>query len=589
MYIYAESTLFVDCREGKMKIRIYFILVLVLVLSTAIQAQDVSPYPEWDAYDTLIRNIKAETDFAERAKQMHQAEDMLMETGAIVPIFYYNDVYLQSAKVSGIYSAIDASKFFFYAKKEGDNTLKINLGPEPDFLDPALGSSLEKGLLVSNSFSGLYEYDINGIMSPVLAEGCEISEDGLTYTFTLKDGLKWSDGSDLTAEDFVYSWKRAADPKTGCEYSYMLDVIAGYEEAQSGDPDALQVSAPDAKTIVVRLNAPCAYFLNLTSFTTYKPVKQSAVEAFADWDTNPGHWAQEACFVTNGPYTLASWDHDVSMVYVKNPLWYDADNVSIERIEYMLSDDETAVYAAYRAGDLDFADSVPSDEIKSLLDSGDPEFHVIDQLATYYVMFNVKSPLFNGKTAEQANAMRQAFSILIDRQYITDTVTQTGEKIATSFIPAGMADGNGGIFKDASAWDYPVEDGYFGTEVDVKGAVELLKFAGFEFDENDQLSASTPISFEFVTNTSVTNQEIAECIQMDLAAVGINMKIRTVQQSILLDEKRSGHYDIASAGWWADFNDPINMLEMYTTNSGNNGAQLGRYDKYEFRNLKQGE
>ena len=560
-----------------MKKIIFLFLALALILPISVQAQDVSPYPEWDGYDVLIQDIKSETDFANRVKLMHTAEDMLMETGAIIPIFYYNDVYLQSSKVSGIYTAIDSSKFFFYAQKEGSDTLRINIGPEPDHLDPALGTSLERGLLISNSFSGLYEYDPDGVISPVLAEGCEISDDGLTYTFTLKDGLKWSDGSDLTAEDFVYSWKRAADPKTGCEYSYMLDPIAGYDEAQEGDADALQVSAPDAKTIVVHLKAPCAYFLTLTAFTTYKPVKQSAVEAFADWEINPGHWAQEAGFVTSGPYTLESWNHDVSMVFVKNPLWYDADKVSIERVEYMLSDDEGAVYTAYAVGDLDFADYVPSDEIKGLLESGDPEFHVIDQLATYYVMFNVKSPLFDGKTAEQANAMRQAFSKLIDRQYIVDTVTQTGEKVATSFIPIGMADGNGGIFKDAAAWDYPVDDGYYGIDPDVEGAVELLKFAGYEFDENGQLSDSTPIKFEFVTNTSVTNQEIAECIQMDLASVGIEMKIRTVQQSILLDEKRSGHYDIASAGWWVDFNDPINMLEMYTTNSGNNGAQLGRY------------
>lgn len=565
-------------KEFFMKKKLYAaILLIIMVLPSLVMAQNASPYPEWSGYDKLIREIKTETNFAERAKLMHQAEDMLMETGAIIPIFYYNDTYLQSSKINGIYCTIDSSKFFYYANKEGENTLRVNIGPEPDYLDPALGSSLEKGLLTTNSFSGLYEYNAEGVLAPMLAEGYELSEDGLTYTFTLKDGLKWSDGSDLTAQDFVYSWKRAADARTGCEYSYMFDVIAGYEEAQNGSPDALQVSAPDERTLVVTLNAPCAYFLDLAAFTTYKPVKQSEVEAYADWETNPGHWAQEAGFVTSGPYTLESWDHDVSMVYVRNPYWFDADNVSIERIEYMLSDDESSVYAAYRAGNLDFADYVPSDEIKTLLESGDPEFHVIGQLATYYVMFNVKSPLFDGKTAEQANAMRQAFSKLIDREYIIDTVGQTGQEIATSFIPSGMADGNGGIFKDAAAWDYPVEDGYYGKEVDTEGAIALLKFAGFEFDETGKLSASTPIKFEYVTNTSVTNQEIAECIQMDLAEVGIEMTIRTVQQSILLDEKRSGHYDIASAGWWVDFNDPINMLEIYTTNSGNNGAQLGRY------------
>ena len=240
-----------------MKKLIFSIMILIIMgMPAALMAQNVTPMQEWNGYNELIKAIKSETDFAKRIELMHKAEDMLMETYAVIPLFYYNDAYLQSSRVSGIYTAIDGSKFFFYAQKEGDNTLRINLGPEPDFMDPALGTSLERGLLISNSFSGLYEYDPEGNMVPVLAEGCEISDDGLTYTFTLKDGLKWSDGSDLTAEDFVYSWKRAADAKTGCEYSYMLDVIAGYDEAQEGNPDALQVSAPDAKTIVVHLNAP---------------------------------------------------------------------------------------------------------------------------------------------------------------------------------------------------------------------------------------------------------------------------------------------------------------------------------------------
>ena len=141
------------------------------------------------------------------------------------------------------------------------------------------------------------------------------------------------------------------------------------------------------------------------------------------------------------------------MVYVKNPNYWDADNVKIERLEFMLSDDDTAIYAAYQNGDLDFTDSVPTDQIATLLDN--PEFHIVDELGTYYVIFNVKSPLFDGMTAEQAANYRKGLSALIDRQYIIDTVGQTGQKNATSFLPAGMADGNGGIFKDAANWAYP--------------------------------------------------------------------------------------------------------------------------------------
>ncbi len=532
-------------------------------------------YPEWTQYDAFIKEIKATTDFAERVNMMHQAEDMLMETGALLPIYYYNDDYMQSSKVDGIYSSVFGTKYFMYATKGDETTLKLNLASEPDHLDPALNSSVDGACLAANSFAGLYMYNAEGSLVPQLAEGYEASEDGLTYTFTLKEGLKWSDGSDLTAEDFVYAWKRAADPKTAADYAYMFDVIAGYDEVQEGQ-DALQVSAPDAKTIVVTLKSPCAYMLDLMAFPTYFPVKKSVVEAAADWETNPGAWAQEAGFVSNGAYTLESWNHDESMVYVKNPNFYDAENVKIERLEFMLSADDTAIFAAYKAGDLDFADSVPTDEIANLKDK-DPEFHIIDNLGTYYVIFNVKSPLFYGKTVEQANAMRHAFSKLIDRQYIIDTVAQCGQLPATSFLPAGMADGNGGIFKNAEGWDYPVDDGYYGIDVDVDGARELLEFAGFEFGEDGKLSAETPISFEYLTNTSSNHVAIAECIQQDLAEVGITMTVRSIDWNVFLNERKEGNYDIARNGWLADFNDPINMLEMWTTNSGNNDAQFGRY------------
>ena len=295
-----------------MKKLIFALLILALVLPAAVQAQDVSPYPEWTEYDAFIKEIKSTTDFAERVNMMHKAEDMLMETGAILPIYYYNDVYMQSSAVDGIYSSQFATKYFYYATKEGDTTLKLNLSSEPDYLDPALNSSVDGACLAANSFSGLYAYNADRELVPQLAEGYELSEDGLTYTFTLKDGLKWSDGSDLTADDFVYAWKRAANPQTAADYSYMFDVIAGYDELQEGDDSLFAVSAPDAKTIVVTLKSPCAYMLDLVAFPTYFPVKQSEVEAAADWETNPGSWAQEAGFISNGAYTLESWVHSES-------------------------------------------------------------------------------------------------------------------------------------------------------------------------------------------------------------------------------------------------------------------------------------
>ena len=554
------------------------LLALMLIIACAAPALAAEgSEPDWIGYDELIAKIKASTDFVEREALMHQAEDMLMDTGCIVPIYYYNDVYMQKPTVDGIYSNAYGTKYFMYATNGDSTKLRLQLASEPDKLDPALNSSVDGACLAANSFGGLYTYDAEGQLAPNFATEYTVSDDGLTYVFTMREGLKWSDGSDLTAKDFEYSWKRAANPETAADYSYMFNGIAGY-------PDNLDVTASeDGKTLTVVLTAPCAYFLDLAAFPTFYAVKQETVESaegyLADDGSvqNPGAWALEAGFVSSGAYTLTEWKHNESMVYTKNPYYWDAENVKLETLEFMLSADDTAIYAAYNSDDLDFIDTVPNDEIQSLLEN--PEFHIVDELGTYYICFNVKSDLFAGKTVEQAAAMRKAFSKLIDRQYIIDTVGQTGQKIATAFIPEGMADGNGGIFKaNDDAYTYPDAEavGYYGEEVDTEGAIELLKSAGYEFDDSGMLSADTPISFEYLTNESSGHIAIAECVQQDLAMVGIEMTIRTCDWNVFLNDRKAGSYDIARNGWIADFNDPINMLEMWTTDSGNNDVQFGR-------------
>ncbi|MGI6634306.1 MAG: ABC transporter substrate-binding protein [Christensenellales bacterium] len=569
------------------------------------------PLPDWKPYDELINQIKTTTDFAGRVKLMHEAEDMLMDTGAIVPVYYYNDLFMVKPDVEGFYTNNYGNKFFLYATKGDADTLRINLASEPDKLDPALNSSVDGACLAINSFGGLYTYNAEGVLEPNFATGYTVSEDGLTYEFTMREGLKWSNGDALNAKDFEYSWKRAAAPETAADYSYMFNGIAGYytyvenaegkgaydlvddayvpqEVAEGAAPTgkydlvpALQVTASeDGTKLTVALDAPCAYFLDLTAFPTFFAVHQPTVEAAAGYKddagnvVNPGAWATEAGFVTSGAFTLESWVHNESMVYVRNPNFWDAENVKLEKLEFMLSADETAIYAAYKAGDLDFIDAVPQDEIKGLI--GTPEFNVINQLGTYYVCFNVKSKLFEGKTVEEAANMRKAFSALIDRQYIVDAIGQTGQQPATSFIPGGMLDGNNGIFKDAAGWSYPVGDGYYPVERDVGKAVELLKSAGFQFDDQNKLTAETPLSFEYVTNQSAGHVAIAETIQQDLAEVGITMTIKTLEWNVFLNERKNGNYDVARNGWIADFNDPINMLEMWSTASGNNDVQFGK-------------
>ena len=530
----------------------------------------IDPLNDWDQYDQLIADIKSETDFTKRTEMMHQAEDILMSNYCILPFYYYNDIYMLKDYVKGMYSNVFGTKFFQNVTMDnGSTTLRLNLASEPAYLDPALNSSVDGACLAAASFSGLYTYNEEGQPEPACATGYEVSEDGLNFTVTLREGLKWSDGSDLTAKDFEYSWKRAAATATAADYGYMF---AGFE----GYPDDLAVTAVDDTTLTFTLTAPCAYMEDLMAFPTFYPVKQEAVEAAADWQTSPGAWCQDAGFVSNGPFVCTAWDHDVSMTYEKNPYWYGADDVALEKLEFMLSADDTAIFAAYNSGDVDMIDTVPNDEIQSVIDSS--EFYIVDNLGTYYAAFNCKSELFADKTPEQAACMRKAFNILVDRDYIVENVGQTGQLPANAFIPYGMADGNGGVFKTDIT-----EQGYFDPyainneyEATVEEARNLLKAAGYKFGEDGKLSPETPINVEYLTNNGTAHVAVAESMQQDFAVLGIQMTIQSVDWNVFLEERKAGNFDFAREGWLADFNDPINMLEMWITDSGNNDCQFGR-------------
>lgn len=531
--------------------------------------------PDWTEYDALIKEIKAATDMKERVALMHKAEDMLMDTGAIIPLYYYNDEYMMDDALTGFWATNGGGKYFMYSEIPGKDTLRLNIASEPDRLDPALNSSVDGSILAANSFAGLCTTNENNEIVPNLAESVEHNEDYTEFTVKLRPDLKWSNGDKLDANDFVWSWKRAADAETGADYKYMFDCIEGY-------PDNLAVEASeDGSTLTIKLAAPTPYFPELLSFTCYLPVHQASVEGaegYKDADgkiLDAGAWALEAGFVSNGAYTLEEWKHNESMTYVKNPNFFRADDVKFEKLVFTLTADNTVALQAFLNGDLDFIDAVPADERENM--QKDPRFHVVDNLGTYYVCFNVNNQeLFGDLTWEQACNLRKAIGHLIDRQYIIDSVAQNKQVLATSFIPEGMADGNGGIFRANTAdYKFPYEEdlGYYPAEPDVDKALELLEAAGFEV-ENGKLV--TPISFEYLTNESDSHEKVAQLIQDDLKAVGIEMQIKTQSWDNFLSERKAGNFGVARNGWVADFNDPINMLEMWTTDSGNNDCQLGK-------------
>ena len=539
---------------------------------------------DWTAYDKLIADIKAETNLIEREKLMHEAEDMLMETGAIVPLYFYNDIYLMKPSVQGFYATVYGTKYFMYATNGDKDTLKINLASEPDKLDPALNSSVDGACLVANSFAGLCTYDANGAVVNDLAADCVQSKDGLIWTITMKDDLKWSNGDVLNAKDFEYSWKRAAATETAADYGYMFAGIKGY-------PDALDVTASeDGKTLTVNLAAPCPYFKDLLAFPTFFPVHKASVEGAKGYKDengdilNPGAWATEDGFVSNGAFILKDWTHNESMTYEKNPNYHNAADVKLSKLEFMLSADDTAIYNAYNDGSIDFADTVPTAQVSKLLNN--EEFYIVDNLGTYYVAFNIKSDMFAGFTAEEAAKYRQALGLLIDRQQIVDNVGQTGQQPANTFIPAKMLDGQGGEFKaNDDAYTFPDKNsvGYFDPAAtkeayaaNVAKAKELLTEIGFKFGDDGLLSAETPIAFEYLTNDGSAHVAIAEIMKENFYALGIEMTIREIEWNTFLNDRKNGNYDVARNGWLADFNDPINMLEMWTSDSGNNDCQFGK-------------
>lgn len=232
--------------------------------------------------------------------------------------------------------------------KSDPETLNVYLASEPAHLDPALNSSVDGGCLAVNSFEGLYRYNSEGKLEPACAEGCEVSEDGTTYTFTMKDGLKWSNGEPLTAKDFEYSWKRAANPENAADYSYLCEVFGDKFSYENGLADDAVVASDDGKTLTVQLGAVCPYFLDLAAFPFFFPVYQKTVEATRTDEVPTGTWANDAgdAFVCNGAYILQKWDHESSMVYVKNDNYWDADSVTVKTLNFMLTSNDTAAVSS---------------------------------------------------------------------------------------------------------------------------------------------------------------------------------------------------------------------------------------------------
>ncbi len=548
-----------------------------------------------ESYDALIAQAKSTEAGPERYEILHQAEDIIMSTGAIMPLYNYTDIYMKKTSVEGFFSVPLGYKYFQYATLDGASgaELTVCLASEPATMDPALNSAVDGATYAVHAFSGLVGYNLVGgspTLVPDAAESLpapvENGDGSITYTFTLRQGLKWSDGSELFASDFAYAWNRAASAATAADYQYMFDVIKGYDG--SAETAALDVVANDTlRTIAVTLNVDVPYFYELCAFPAYFPVKQSIVEAGPDtWATSP------ATYVTNGAMRLVSYTGGSggSLVFEKNPHYWNASAVKPSQITFALYDDDTTILQKYINGDFQFIDSVPNAEITSLQASHPNEFVVAGQLGTYYVVFNVNDPVLAGFTEEERVKIRKAISLLIDRNYIVREIGKAGQTPANSFVGTGITEtteggdvvefaSRSGEDRDGSGYFSTAEEDYTDNCHAAIALLDEVAQSSGDFSVNTttgQVSGFPTIPY--LTNTSTGHIAIATYIQGALATYGMSMTVESQEWATFLDNRKAGNYSVARNGWLADYNDPITFLDMFTTDSGNNDAQFGRGD-----------
>ena len=472
----------------------------------------------------------------------------------------------------------------------GAQEISVCLATEPATLDPALNSAVDGATLCAHLFSGLAKWDQNssGVLEIVpdlateLPAGVKNDDGTVTYTYTIRDNAKWSDGKPVTANDFVFSWNRACSTTLAADYGYMFEVVKGYEEMWETDDagnyknaDAkLAVTAKDDKTLEVTLANEVSYWNELLAFPSYYPVREDVVSN-ESWATDP------KTYVCNGAYTMDSWDHNSVITIKKNPEYLDADKVTMDTIKFYLSDDANNQLTNFKNGSWQLIDDVPTNEIASLKTEYPNEFVCNGQLGTYYVCWNVNYDLLpnsslTGAEKERAEEeVRKALSLVIDRNYIVDSIAQGGQVPASSFVAMGLTDADGSQFyKNAGPSGY---DGYFNTSADAyqdnwNEAVETLK----KYYTYDGTKFTDMPSMTYLYNTSEGHKAIAENIQGIYANIGANMSLENQEWATFLETRKNGDFTVARNGWLADYNDPISFLDMWTTASGNNDVQFGK-------------
>ncbi|WP_318406837.1 ABC transporter substrate-binding protein [Photobacterium leiognathi] len=428
-------------------------------------------------------------------------------------------------------------------------------GTEPESLDPQKVSGVPESNVIRDLLEGLVNQDNKGNLVPGAAKSWE-TEDYKTWTFHIRDDAKWSNGDPVTAEDFVYTWRRLADPKTASPYaSYIqMTTMANAEDIIAGKkaPETLGVEAVDSKTLKVTLDKPVSYFASMLVHTSMKPVNQKVVEKFGD------EWTKVGNYVSNGAYKLDTWVVNERIVLARNENYWDNKNTVINQVTFLPIENQVAAMNRFLAGELDMTYEMPNEHFKRLQKEYPQDVKVTPYLCSYYYEFNMTRKPF-----DDAN-VRKALSYAIDRDVLAKFIVGKGETPAYNFTPLAT---NG---LDVEMPEYSKLD----QKQRLAKAKELLKAAGY--DQNN------PLKFNLLYNTSENHKKIAVAISsMWKKGLGVTAVLENQEWKSYLDAKRQGNFDISRAGWCGDYNEASTFLAIMRSDHSQNYPKYSSaaYDK----------
>ena len=434
-------------------------------------------------------------------------------------------------------------------------TLRVASMGEPASLDPHKVSGTWENYVVGDMFVGLTTENPKAEPIPGVAESWTVSEDGKTYTFKLRES-SWSDGTPMTANDFVFSMQRILDPDTAAEYASLLYIIEGAEAVNKGEakPESLSVKALDDQTLEIKLSGPAPYFLALLTHYTAYPVPKHVIEKVGK------EWTKPQNMVVNGPYKLVEWIPNTHVKLTKNDKYWDAASLSLDNLTFYTQEDRAAVQKRFRAGEIDVAMDFASDQIGWLRKNLPNETRIAPYMGIYYYPINSAVEPFTDVR------IRKALSMAINREAIVDKVLKTGELAAYSFVPPGVA-----YYDEPSEVDW--KDVPFGERQ--KMAKELLAEAGYGPDN--------PLEFTLRYNTSENHKRIAVAVVSMWKAIGVKAELFNSEVKVHYADLKQGDFQVARAGWIADYNDAQNFLYLLETRTGANN--YGRYSNPEYDQL----